>query len=104
MGMKSKHGKCLDAGQRNKNGGKVQMWDCKTSRQAQMWSYGGSKLSAASKAKGSSSDSVSGSVTSSGVSPSASGAAGSSSDSVSAVTSSGVSSSASSAADLQEKK
>merc|ERR1712070_1068587 len=37
--IKARHGKCLDASERNKNGGKVHMWDCNTSNQNQQWDY-----------------------------------------------------------------
>merc|ERR1711959_156773 len=37
--MKATHGKCLDASQRNTNGGKVHMWDCNTANQNQQWTY-----------------------------------------------------------------
>lgn len=37
--IKAKHGICLDASQRSKNGGKVLMWTCDTNNQNQQWSY-----------------------------------------------------------------
>lgn len=37
--VKAIHGKCLDASQRNTNGGKVWMWDCDANNQAQQWTY-----------------------------------------------------------------
>merc|ERR1711959_430162 len=33
----ARHGKCLDASQRNKTGGKVHMWHCNTKNKNQMW-------------------------------------------------------------------
>merc|ERR1712006_22245 len=37
--IKARHGKCLDASERNKNGGKVHMWDCNTLNPNQQWRY-----------------------------------------------------------------
>jgi len=37
--IKNKHGKCLDASQRNKKGGKVHMWSCNTGNKNQQWKY-----------------------------------------------------------------
>merc|ERR1711871_1773841 len=39
--IKNKHGKCLDASQRNKQGGKVHMWSCNTGNWNQQWQYSG---------------------------------------------------------------
>ena len=37
MQIKSKDGICLDASERNTNGGKVHMWDCDVNNQNQQW-------------------------------------------------------------------
>merc|ERR1711912_156053 len=37
--IKATHGKCLDASQRNTNGGKVHMWACNVKNQNQQWRY-----------------------------------------------------------------
>ena len=37
--IKATHGKCLDASQRNKKGGKVHMWKCNKNNDNQQWSY-----------------------------------------------------------------
>ena len=37
--IKSRHGICLDASQRNSNGGKVHMWSCDTNNANQQWNY-----------------------------------------------------------------
>jgi len=37
--IKATHGKCLDASQRNRNGGKVHMWDCNTGNKNQQWTF-----------------------------------------------------------------
>jgi len=37
--IKAVHGKCLDASQRNQNGGKVHMWNCDASNHNQQWAY-----------------------------------------------------------------
>jgi len=39
--FKSKAGKCLDASQRDMDGGKVHMWDCDVNNQNQQWTYTG---------------------------------------------------------------
>ena len=41
--IKATHGKCLDASQRNRNGGKVHMWQCNVSNKNQQWTYVGIK-------------------------------------------------------------
>merc|ERR1712227_756520 len=37
--IKNKHGKCLDASQRNRKGGLVHMWTCNTGNKNQQWKY-----------------------------------------------------------------
>jgi hypothetical protein len=37
--IKSKQGICLDASERNRNGGKVHMWSCDTNNANQHWVY-----------------------------------------------------------------
>merc|ERR1711981_1113003 len=37
--IKATHGKCLDASQRNRTGGKVHMWNCNTANKNQHWTY-----------------------------------------------------------------
>jgi len=37
--IKATHGKCLDASQRNRNGGKVHMWDCNVNNHNQQWRW-----------------------------------------------------------------
>ena len=37
--IRSKEGRCLDASQRNKKGGKVHMWNCDTNNKNQDWVY-----------------------------------------------------------------
>jgi len=37
--IKAKHGKCLDASQRSRNGGKVHMWRCNANNKNQQWTY-----------------------------------------------------------------
>merc|ERR1712072_25402 len=39
MIIKARHGKCLDASQRNKTGGKVHMWNCNRNNKNQHWVY-----------------------------------------------------------------